>query len=132
MRILEDGKFFENWQSAVTAVRALQITSANRIFKQLAPHLRGPHELLPSERYFILGGNPFAENFDFNNNGVIEDEGYDYTSTRSIFNSRFPTLPYDANQTFHNAAQDDWGNDVSGVEYYKLYGEQKRKLPLFK
>lgn len=131
LKVLETGGFFEPQvnviSSAITAVRARRITSANRIFKQLLPHFKGAHELMPSEPYFQLGGNPFAERFDFNGDGVISANGYNYDITRNTFNSRFGTLPYETNRLFHTLAQDDWRNDTSGVEYYQLFGKQVEK-----
>ena len=127
LKILEDGSFLEAWQSGFTAIRGLQLNSANRIFRGLVPHFKGPHELLPSEKYLELGGIPFAEKFDFNNDGVIDAEGYDYFDLRSTFNSRFSTLPYETNQVFHEGAQDDWRNDSTGVEYVQIFGRQRIK-----
>jgi hypothetical protein len=102
----------------------LLLTSANSIFKQLVPYFSSTHELLPSEKYFDLGGNPFLENFDFNNDGVISIDGYDYDEVRSTFNQRFATLPYEANRSFHEGMQDDWRGDTSSIEYHQLLGVQ--------
>lgn len=130
LKVLEDGGFFEPSvnaiSAAITAIKARQIASANRIFKRMLPHFRGAHELLPSEAYFQLGGVPFIERFDFNGDGVVSAEGYNYSIARNTFNSRFTTMPYEANRLFHTLPQDDWRNDTSGVEYYQLFGEQDR------
>lgn len=130
LKVLEDGGFFEPSvnvvSAAITAVKGMRLTSANRIFKRLLPHFSGAHELLPSEKFFTLGGVPFAEKFDFNADGVISSSGYNYDITRTTFNTRFATLPYETNRLFHTLPQDDWRNDTSGVEYYQLFGEQDR------
>ncbi len=122
LNVLEEGNFFDAVPQVVTSIRGRSIGGANRIFKQLVPYLKGPHELLPSEKYFALGGLPFSERFDFNGDGNITT--YDYATAFSTFNSRFSTAPYSTNSLFHAGALDDWRNDTSGVEYYQLFGRQ--------
>jgi pimeloyl-ACP methyl ester carboxylesterase len=121
IEVLEKGNFFNFGLNAFTAFNRT-LTSANAVFRNLLPHLKGPQELLPSKAYFDLGGLPFSENFDFNNDGNLTT--YDYPTLRSAFNSRYSTQPYEVNHIFHQGEQDDWRQDSSGVEYYHLFGRQ--------
>lgn len=126
--VLENGNFFDVGPNFATTIRGLSLNSANSVFKRLIPYLKAPHELLPSEAYFQLGGLPFSERFDFNGDGNITT--YNYSTITSTFNSRYSTTPYETNRLFHSGAQDDWRNDSSGVEYYHLFGRQiEEKTP---
>ena len=121
IEILEKGNFFNFGLNAFTAFNR-SLTSGNAVFKNLLPYLKGSHELLPSQAYFDLGGLPFSEDFDFNGDGILST--YDYATTRSTFNTRYLTQPYEVNNIFHQNGQDDWRQDSSGVEYHHLLGRQ--------
>lgn len=88
--------------------------------KQIVEGFPGAHQLLPSERYFLLGGSPL------NVNGV----NYDFLQTKAWINSRHQsTNPGNQMSDFHDfqmGQQDDFRNATYGVNYYHIYGRQKR------
>lgn len=117
---METGEFFDNILDRVTKTA----------FKEVVPHFKGVHELLPSAKYFELGGQPFFEMRDINGNGVAP-QSYSYDELYTLMNGRFQLSdpqPYTASGYFHaNSGQDDWSGDSSGVDYHILYGNQPRK-----
>jgi pimeloyl-ACP methyl ester carboxylesterase len=119
--VMETGDFFPLVANMYSGIN-LQMKTAKSVFKNLVPYLRGPQELLPSKAYFDLGGLPFSENTDFNGDGQLTT--YNYQTMRDAFNSRYSTLPYEANHIFHQGGQDDWRQDSSGVEYHHIFGHQ--------
>jgi len=119
--VLETGDFFPLLANLYSGIN-LDMKTAKSVFKGLLPYLKGPQELLPSKAYFDLGGLPFSENADFNEDGILTS--YDYPTMRNTFNARYSTQPYEVNDVFHQGAQDDWRQDMSGVEYHHIFGYQ--------
>jgi len=99
----------------------------NSTLRRLARFFPAIHELMPSQGYYDLGGLPFAEQGDFNRNGV-SNETYTYTQQTDLLDSRYPrtgSRPGSTNLTLHEfPGQDDWQGDNSNVEYHHIFGEQ--------
>lgn len=95
--------------------------------KRLAEYFPSIHELMPSSGYYEIGGLPFAERGDFNQNGV-SDETYSYSQEVTLLDQRYPqsgSMPGSTNLTFHSyPGQYDWRTDNTGVEYHHIFGEQ--------
>ncbi len=94
----------------------------------------GPLELLPSEYYFNLNYSNFQQNTDRYPFAVrrfpwSETVDYNYTQTRNWLNERHIILPGEITHRFHRTAylgaQDDWQRDLSTVNYYHIYGQQR-------
>ena len=104
--------------------------------KQLALFAKGMHELLPSKWYFALGGRPLSENIDANGNGIFPEIYSTHDIAANWLDTNFPfntdnSRPYQNSANFHDfpqinsqSGQDDWREDVAGVEYYHLYGQK--------
>ena len=85
--------------------------------KQLIENFPGTHELIPSQRYFDLGGEPLK----------VVGVNYDFGQTIGWINSRhLNSHPGTNTENFHSLAQDDFRGDNSGVNYYHIYGRQMR------
>lgn len=114
---LETGEFFEGWSRLIMLRGTL---------KKLVEFYPGAHELIPSPRYFDLGGHPFREaGWDVNGDGN-ESQDYTYKQMYDLLNQRHPrSIPAAVGLTFHSlAGQDGWsdGDDGTGVQYYHFYG----------
>jgi pimeloyl-ACP methyl ester carboxylesterase len=93
--------------------------------RRLSKFFKSIQELIPSESYFDIGERPFAEQGDFNRNGV-PDETYSYSQEIALLNQRYPqSMPGSVNLAFHSyPGQDDWRSDNTGVEYHHILGVQ--------
>lgn len=115
---LETGQFFEGKQKIIARASTL---------KKLVEFFPGAHELIPSPRYFELGGTPFRESgWDINNDG-ISIQNYTFTQMFQFLNQRHPrSSPATNGLQFHDGVvgQDGWldGVDGTGVQYYHFYG----------
>jgi pimeloyl-ACP methyl ester carboxylesterase len=87
---------------------------------KLARWFRGPHQLLPSRSYFDLGGRPF---FVEPSATALDYAGYKRALDEQLF---LPSMPAQATESFHTAAQDDRSTDMSYVRYFHVYGQQNR------
>jgi len=88
--------------------------------RRLARWFRGPQQLLPSRSYFDLGGEPF---FAQPSRVALGYPAYRQALDEQLF---LPSMPVQATETFHTAAQDDWSTDTSYVHYYHVFGQQNR------
>jgi probable HAF family extracellular repeat protein len=123
------------WLGVPKAINALETGDSgfdwrliwSSTLKSLVEFFPSAHQALPSEDYYYLGGRPFAERGDFNQNG-IPDEEYSYAQQTDLLNQRYPwagSTPGTTNVIFHNyPGQDDWRNDTSGVEYHDIVSQQ--------
>jgi pimeloyl-ACP methyl ester carboxylesterase len=101
--------------------------------KFLSKHFKSVHQLLPSREYGNLYGRPpLKEVGDVDGNGVL-DEFYDYDKFINFMNNEFSTNPGNTGKAFHDClpqnmtkCQDDWREDISGVQYTHLVGQQAR------
>jgi uncharacterized delta-60 repeat protein len=114
---LETGEFFDGISNLIVMQSTL---------KKLVEFFPGAHELIPTPRYFDLGGHPFKEaGWDINHDGSANQD-YTFRQMYDLLNQRHPrSLPATNGLSFHNkAGQDGWidGNDGTGVQYYHLYG----------
>lgn len=105
--------------------------------KRIALYGKGIHELLPSDWYFDLGGRPFKEEFDVNKNQIFPELYPTLPDLAYWLDTNLPASPLDGSVPYQNsrdfhafpsfssmAGQDDWREDVAGVEYYHLYGRK--------
>ncbi|MFN2579140.1 MAG: Ig-like domain-containing protein [Pyrinomonadaceae bacterium] len=102
--------------------------------QSLVKFFKSAHEILPSKFYFSLGGDAFGEkNWDVNNDHRF-NKIYTYNQfTALLDNTRFKeSQAGNTNRAFHTTAQDDWRNDDSGVNYFHLYGSQRRAATIGK
>jgi hypothetical protein len=123
---LETGKFFSNPFTPLTqqpAESTLDFALSNTL-KALIEFFPGSHELLPSEWYFNLGGRPFADV------AGQTSQIYNLAELTTWLNQQHPrSNPGSASVSFHGiSGQDDWRGDQTGVDYYHIYGEQKRNI----
>jgi len=99
--------------------------------KSLIEFFPGAHQLVPSQKYFNLGGNLFGEVggkafWDVNRNGQLDADYTPEQLTDLLDNKHFPlSKPSRTSNIFHdNPGQDDWRTDQSGIQYYHIYGVQ--------
>lgn len=105
--------------------------------KQLALYGKGMHELLPSDWYFDLGGRPFKEEFDINKNYIFPELYPTLPDLAEWIDINLPPSPIDGSVPYFNSrhfhsfpdfssksGQDDWREDLSGVDYYHIYGNK--------
>ncbi|MGZ5434551.1 MAG: lipase/acyltransferase domain-containing protein [Pyrinomonadaceae bacterium] len=115
---LETGEYFDG---------LAQVIIRQSTLKKLVEFFPGAHELIPSQRYFELGGVPFRESgWDINGDG-ISTQNYNFSQLFQLLNERHPrSSPATNGLTFHNGVvgQDGWsdGVDGTGVEYFHFYG----------
>jgi pimeloyl-ACP methyl ester carboxylesterase len=100
---------------------------------EIAPYLRGPHELIPSYAYTdVLTGNtlgsfPFGESgWDFNINQRPETD-YDFATLKSAMN-QFGHSPGTHTDGFHSLDFDDWTRIDTGVDYYNFFGRSANTI----
>ena len=92
--------------------------------KRVVEFFPGLHHLLPSKAYFDLGGRPFIERgWDINKNG-INNEIYNYNDLIYLLNNRYRSNPGTECNNFHSSSQDDWRQDISGIKYLHIVGNQ--------
>lgn len=130
---LETGQFFANpfLSNADQPGQAVIDYLLSDTMKELVKFFPGAHQIIPSHWYYDLGGRPFAENkWDINGNGrFVED--YNPDQLTALLDQRFPLTPGTTARVFHQLqGQDDWRNDSSGVQYFHIYGEQKRNTTI--
>lgn len=96
---------------------------------EIAPFIRGAHELLPSQAYHSNSATAFSQ-------FPLGEEGWDFNNDQRITTSNFfswgvfrPTMNAYGNagentHSFHNQSplQDDWRGDNTGVSYYHFVG----------
>jgi pimeloyl-ACP methyl ester carboxylesterase len=97
--------------------------------KELAPHIRGAHELIPSKAYvddlvtlepFFPFGEDGWDDFDFD---PVKSTKYSFNRLRAAMNLRYANRPGDATNSFHSQpGQDDWSRDTSRVTYFNFVG----------
>lgn len=118
---LETGEFFDGLASWIVLRSTL---------KRLVEFYPGAHELIPTPRYFELGGQPIKESgWDINGDGN-SNQSYTFNQMFQLLNQRHPrSLPATNGLQFHNAivGQDGWrdGIDGTGVQYFHFYGLRK-------
>ena len=95
--------------------------------REIAPFLRGAHELIPAYGYtdvltgHTLGSFPFGEgSWDFNNNQRPEGD-YDFATLKSAMN-QYGNSPGTHTDGFHSLDFDDWNRIDTGVDYYNFIG----------
>lgn len=108
-----------------------------RTIKDLAPFIRGAHELLPSRSYvdeLIFPWNrPLWEDGwnDFDSD-VTRSSGaseFNFNHLKDTVNFRYANRPGDSTDTFHaQDRQDNWTGDTSGVSYYNFVGYGKSTI----
>lgn len=82
--------------------------------KELIDRFPGGHQLVPSQRYFDLGGNPLR----------VNGTNYNFEQTATWINERHSTSPATTSSNFHTVQQDDFRNATFSVNYYHIYGRQ--------
>lgn len=120
MYSLETGSFLSDafYNGSATKYWLPDLLFAPQI-KQIIEGFPGAHQLLPSQKYFELGGRPLR----------IDATDYGYVQVRDWINSRHSAFnPGTNGEIFHTLAQDDFRNDTTGVNYYHIYGRQPRNL----
>ncbi|MGZ5480375.1 MAG: alpha/beta fold hydrolase [Pyrinomonadaceae bacterium] len=103
--------------------------------KELAPHIRGAHELIPSKAYvddlvtlepFFPFGEDSWTDFDFDPARVSK---YNFSRLKAAMNVRYANRPGDATDIFHSqTGQDDWSKDAPGVSYFNFVGYGKSTI----
>lgn len=107
--------------------------SHNEKVKRIALRAKGIHELLPSKWYFDLGGRPLKELVDANENGIFPEIYDEHSTAVNWLDTSIPfnvNTPYKNSKDFHEfpdpdsqSGQDDWRQDVAGVEYFHIWGQ---------
>jgi pimeloyl-ACP methyl ester carboxylesterase len=101
----------------------------------------GPMQLLPSEYYFNLNYSDYPSAtspypFAVRRYPWSDTIDYNYSQTRNWLNEQHDILPGDITHAFHRiqhlGAQDDWQRDLTTVDYYHIYGQQRENLTVGK
>ena len=96
------------------------------------------HQLLPSQAYFDLGGDPVIEEdgVDINDNGALLDtfSGQDLYDLADSRYGQGGFLPGTIAKTFHTTLQDDWSSDPSsiGIDYLHIIGKKSEATTIEK
>jgi len=95
--------------------------------RSLAPSLVSMHQLFPSRIYHQFNNGIMNEIGDVDGNG-IPDENYSFSRIVSKLDADFPgTTPGTVGAGFHDTnGQDNWQNDLSGIQYYHIVAEQNQ------
>jgi pimeloyl-ACP methyl ester carboxylesterase len=105
--------------------------------KELAPYIKGAHELIPSRAYvddlIQTWNHPLWEDgwndFDFDVTRSTPASEYNFNRLKATMNYRYANRPGDAADSFHSQiGQDDWRGDTSGVSYYNFVGYGKNTI----
>ncbi len=131
--VLRNGTFFDK-DSDYIGTRLGRDT-----IKMLVKSFIGAHELLPTKKYFELGGRPVGSAlFNISSFNLTQPNEYE-----QLLNQSFPIRPFERDEyerwldrqfpnvvahsnDFHKPPQDDWNRDgdSTGVNYFQIYGSQ--------
>lgn len=108
--VLETGGFMDKWWE--------RLLSAG-VFKDLSTNYRSVHQLLPSRKYFEIGGRPLIQRKLLGPNKIVDS----YDDFVRIMDDRFFGSPGTINKNFHdNGPQDDGSRLPVDISYYHFYG----------